>query len=150
MALAMVIPSVIFQGILMLMYVPSESMAPTLASGDCLIGSRIVSDLQRGEIVVFQSGDALMIKRVIGLPGETVRIAKNGALYIDEDLLDEPYVVHQREGQEQTFQVPAGCFLLLGDNRQHSYDARYWDDPYVPQNKIVAVAKYKLFGRSLK
>ena len=149
MVLAIVLPCVIFQGVLMLMYVPSDSMAPTMANGDCLIGCRLAPDPQRGDIVVFQA-EALMIKRVVGLPGEEVLISPNGEVYIDKVLLEEPYVVYQRKGQEQTFQIPDGCFLLLGDNRQHSYDARYWDDPYIPREKIIAVAKYKIGGGCLE
>lgn len=138
--LAMLIPTIIFQGVLMLIFVPSDSMAPTLISGDLLIGTRIYSSPGRGDIVVFEEEGTLMIKRVVGLPDETVHIAEDGSISIDGELLAEPYVVNQRTGQAQDFVVPEGAYLLLGDNREHSYDARYWDEPYVPASAIRAIA----------
>ena len=144
--LAMLIPTILLQGIWMLMYVPSESMSPTLEAGDVLIGSRVFSGLDRGDIVVFQSEDGLLIKRIIGMPGEEVTIEQSGEVYINGKHLPEPYVANQRSGQAQTFKVPEGEFLLLGDNRMHSYDARYWEDPYIPRSAIRAVALKKLFS----
>lgn len=144
--LAMLLPTILLQGILMLMVVPSESMAPTLNSGDVLIGSRIFSELERGDIVVFERENTLLIKRIVGLPGEEVRIAQDGTIFIDGKTLQEEYVSIQREGRAQTFQVPEDCYLLLGDNRGHSYDARYWENPYVPRSAIRAVAVKKLFS----
>lgn len=143
--MAMIVPTIIFQGILMLIYVPSDSMVPTLEHGDLLIGSRIFSSPDRGDIVVFEEDGTLLIKRVIGLPGETVHIAEDGSVSIDGEMLAEPYVVNQRKGQIQDFEVPEGKYLLLGDNREHSYDARYWDDPYVPLSAIRAIAWKKIF-----
>lgn len=144
--LAMLIPTILLQGIWMLMYVPSESMSPTLEAGDVLIGSRVFSGLDRGDIVVFQSEDGLLIKRIIGMPGEEVTIEQSGEVYINGKHLPEPYVANQRAGQAQTFEVPEGEYLLLGDNRMHSYDARYWEDPYIPRSSIQAVALKKLFS----
>ena len=135
-ALAMLIPTILFQGVFMLMYVPSESMSPTFNSGE----------LERGDIVVFEKDGSMLIKRIIGLPGEEVRIADDGTIFVDGKTLREEYVSFQREGQEQIFQVPEGCYLLLGDNRQHSYDARYWENPYIPASAIRSVAKRKLFS----
>ena len=146
--LAMLIPTILLQGIWMLMYVPSESMSPTLEAGDVMIGSRVFSGLDRGDIVVFQSEDGLLIKRIIGMPGEEVAIEQSGEVYINGKHLPEPYVANQRAGQAQTFKVPEGEFLLLGDNRMHSYDARYWEDPYIPRSAIRAVALKKLFSVS--
>ena len=145
-ALAMLIPTILFQGVFMLMYVPSESMSPTLNSGDVLLGSRVFSELERGDIVVFEKDGSMLIKRIIGLPGEEVRIADDGTIFVDGKTLREEYVSFQREGQEQIFQVPEGCYLLLGDNRQHSYDARYWENPYIPASAIRSVAKRKLIS----
>ena len=82
-ALAMLIPTILFQGVFMLMYVPSESMSPTLNSGDVLLGSRVFSELERGDIVVFEKDGSMLIKRIIGLPGEEVRIADDGTIFVD-------------------------------------------------------------------
>lgn len=146
--LAALIPSLLLQNVWMLMYVPSESMAPTLTAGDILLGTRLCDDYQRGDIVAFQA-DAMMMKRVIGLEGEEIHIAEDGRVFVNKTALDEPYVICQRRGQAQTFVVPKGCVLLLGDNRQHSYDARYWENPYICTDDILAIAQYKLFGGRL-
>jgi signal peptidase I, bacterial type len=146
--LAAVIPSIVFQMLLMFMYVPSDSMSPTFSSRDTLFGTRIFSSINRGEIVAFQAGDIVMIKRVIGLSGETVYINETGAVFVDGNPLDESYVKNQRSGKSQTFVVPDNCILLLGDNRANSFDARYWDNPYVSVEAVLAIAKYNtLSGR---
>lgn len=148
-ALAAVIPSVIFRCVLMLMYVPSESMFPAIEVGDVLIGVRDVDSLERGEIVAFQS-EQIMIKRIIGLSGETVNVDEFGAVYINGVLLEEPYVANPREGIPQEFQIPDDCVLLFGDNREASYDARFWENPYVETGAILSVARFNLFSGVLK
>ncbi len=119
--------------------VPSGSMQDTIQPGDRLFGLRFsyaFSDPQRGDIVVFRYpvDDALgtktnYIKRIIGLPGETVEI-RDGKIYIDgsEEPLDEPYLKEEWTVRNDgyTFEVPEGCYLMLGDNRNNSSDARYW------------------------
>ncbi|MDD2957386.1 MAG: signal peptidase I [Lachnospiraceae bacterium] len=119
--------------------VPSGSMENTIQPGDRLIGFRFsywFSDPKRGDIVVFRYpiDEALgkktnYIKRIIGLPGETIEI-KNSKIYIngsetplEEDYLKEKWTV-MNDGF--TFEVPEGCYLMLGDNRNDSSDARYW------------------------
>ena len=119
--------------------VPSGSMEDTIEPGDRLLGSRLnykFSDPERGDIVVFRYpvDDALgkktnYIKRVIGLPGETVEI-RDAKIYINgsEDPLDEPYLKEEWtvRNDGMTFQVPEDSYLMLGDNRNNSSDSRYW------------------------
>ncbi|MDO5344401.1 MAG: signal peptidase I [Lachnospiraceae bacterium] len=125
--------------------VPSGSMENTIHPGDRLLGFRFsywFSEPQRGDIVVFrypidearhQQDKSVkrtnFIKRIIGLPGETVEI-RNAKIYIngsetplEEDYLKEEWIV---KNDGFTFQVPEGCYLMLGDNRNDSSDARYW------------------------
>ena len=138
---AVIVPTVLLQTVWMLIFVPSSSMAPTLNAGDLLVGSRRFSEIARGDIAVFRSESekTLLIKRVIGLPGDEIRIANNGTVYVNGEALTEPYVQYQRQGREQTFEVPEGEYLMLGDNRAHSYDSRYWEDPFVPEDSFVAI-----------
>ena len=117
--------------------IPSGSMEDTIMTHDRLIGARFsywFSEPERGDIVIFHypvDEKKIYIKRVIGLPGETVRI-EDGEIYIDdaEEPLPEGYLKEKWEvlntGFE--FQVPEGCYLMLGDNRNWSEDARYWAD----------------------
>lgn len=145
---AVLVPIVIFEGFLMFMAVPSDSMYPTLQTGTLLVGVRHPKQISRGDILVFQPpGGVKLIKRLIGMPGDTVSIDRGGKVSVNGTALDEPYVQNQRSGQPQAFSVPDGCLLFLGDNRAHSFDARYWENPYVPLDRVLAKANLKIFPR---
>ena len=119
--------------------VPSGSMENTIQPGDRLFGLRLTylfTEPKRGDIVVFRYPvDASLgkktnyIKRIIGLPGETVEI-RDAKIYIDgsEEPLDEPYLkeewVEMNDGI--TFIIPEDSYVMLGDNRNNSSDSRYW------------------------
>lgn len=134
--------------------VPTESMESTIMTGDRLIGFRLAylfSSPQRGDVVIFHNPDnesELFVKRVIGLPGETVEIVK-GAVFItktdgttfklEEDYLNEP----PAENDYGPYYVPDECYFMLGDNRNHSGDSREWENKYVNESKIVAKAVFK-------
>ena len=79
----------------------------------------------------------MLVKRVIGLPGETVSI-KDGFVYINGDKLDEDYlpVSGITQSEKTSFEVPAGHIFAMGDNRTGSLDSRYWNDPYIPLNQL--------------
>ncbi len=128
-------------------YVPTGSMVPTIAEKSWIFSSRIYNEqsISRGDILVFESDelDIILIKRVIGLPGEQVDI-KEGKVYIDGVFLDEPYVVNASR-ETLSFTVPDGCYLFLGDNRASSNDARLWRNPYIPAEKITGKALFTIF-----
>ncbi len=115
--------------------VPSSSMETLISPGDRLFGNRLAykfSDPERFDVVIFKypvDEEENYIKRIIGLPGETVRI-ENAKIYINdsaeplkENYLPEEWVI-ENDGYE--FEVPDDCYLMLGDNRNVSADARYW------------------------
>ncbi|MCC6177925.1 MAG: signal peptidase I [Chloroflexi bacterium] len=95
---------------------------------------------QRGEIIVFQSpgqADKDFIKRVIGLPGESVRVV-DGTVFINGKPLDEPYLTHHATYDFDTKIVPPGSYFVLGDNRPNSSDSHLgW---FVPANNIIGKA----------
>ena len=117
--------------------IPTGSMENTIMSHSRVIGSRlsyIKDDPERGDIVIFRYPDnekIYYVKRVIGLPGETVEV-------IDDTPLDEPYLPEPMEGSYGPYEVPEGCYFMMGDNRNNSLDARFWDNKFVAKNKIVA------------
>ena len=149
--------------------IPSESMEDLLKEGDKLIGFRqayLIHAPERYDVVMFHypvDESRLYIKRIIGLPGELVSI-RDAKIYIDnsetpleEDYLPEEWYV-DCDGYE--FEVPKDCYLMLGDNRNISEDARFWAEialeegvasgeeeamaySYVERNKIVAQAMFK-------
>lgn len=130
----------VFQNIIVIGIIPSESMEPTYMSGSYFVGLRLVNknDIERGTPVIFHHGDALYVKRIVGLPGDVVAFC-DGAVLIDGAGLNEPYLHTSvlTDGPPDAFRVPNGCYLMLGDNRSVSYDARYWPDPYTPANDIM-------------
>lgn len=131
--------------------VPSASMETTIMTGDKLFGNRlsyINEDPQRGDIVIFKYPDnekELFIKRVIGLPGDTLEI-KEGKVYINgsSEALNEPYIHEIPWGDYGPITVPEDAYFMLGDNRNNSRDSRFWNQPFVFKNKILgkAVVRY--------
>ena len=131
--------------------VPTGSMENTIMPGDRFVGNRLAyikSGANRGDIVVFRYPDnekEIYVKRVIGLPGETV-VIDDGKIYIDgstepleEDYLKEEWTVATGP---YTFEVPEGCYFMMGDNRNDSWDARYWQNTYVAKEKILGKALF--------
>jgi signal peptidase I len=162
--------------------IPSESMQPTLKVGDFLLVDKQTfapagfldklllpkAKLQRGDLVVFHypvDGNVTLVKRVIGLPGDRIRLHL-GRVLINDAPLAEPYAMYtpskannyrdefpsQREFPEENVQtawwlrlrtivsdgeitVPPGNYFVLGDNRNDSEDSRYWG--FVPQDEII-------------
>lgn len=120
----------------------SGSMKDTLQIDSRLIASKlpyIFGEPQRGDIVVFRFPDdesEVFIKRLIGLPGETIEIV-DGYVYVDGVLLEEDYVKGEREGNYGPYEVPEGEYFMLGDNRLHSGDSREWDDKYVSMDQLI-------------
>lgn len=111
--------------------VPTGSMAPTVEAGDRVLAERIDGDeVRRGDVVVFLDplwGNMPMIKRVVGVGGETVRCCdRDGRLTIDGKPLEEPYLKQRGHASFSAFEatVPEGKLFLLGDHRGSSLDSR--------------------------
>lgn len=130
-------------------YIPSESMVPTLNVGDKLMVTRIhdTNDIKRGDIIVFYSQELseILIKRAIGLPGDHI-VIQNGVVNINGEDIKEDYVKNNEIiNRTLTFDVPENKFFFLGDNRNRSNDARRWINPYIDASDIQGKARIKFF-----
>ena len=134
--------------------IPSESMQNTVEVGDRIFGNRLAyrsDDPERYDIVIFRypdEPDKLLIKRVIGLPGDVIDI-RNGDVYVNgsETPLTDSFCLAEdvTDTGALTFPltVPDGCYFMLGDNRQNSKDSRYWNNPFVEREDILAKASVR-------
>jgi signal peptidase I len=134
-------------------YIPSGSMLPTLQIDDRLVIDKISYDFttpKRGDIVVFNPTPTLeqenyheaFIKRVIGLPGDKVKI-QNGRVFVNNIPLSENYLEAPPNYQWGPEIVPAKSYLVLGDNRNDSYDGHYWG--FVPRKNIIGKAVFRFW-----
>ena len=132
--------------------IPSPSMENTIMTGDRIFGNRlayVLGDRQRFDIVIFRYPDdesQLFIKRIIGLPGETVEII-DGKVYIDgsETPLDDSFTPETPTGNYGPYTVPENCYFMLGDNRNNSKDSRFWQNTFVERDAILGKAVLKYF-----
>lgn len=114
----MVLLIVLFKTVLLIGFVPSESMEPTLNKGSIILGSRIFKDLDVGDIVIFKRNGQLLVKRIAATEGQQV----------------------ERSGELIT--VPKDSFYMLGDNESCSYDSRYWEEPFIKYYEVKAKLFY--------
>ena len=134
--------------------VPSGSMENTVMTGDRLVANRlsyILKEPERFDIVVFKYPDdesKLYIKRIIGLPGETVEI-RNNEIYINgsDEPLDDSFVKGQMETPDAVYEVPEDSYFMMGDNRNNSSDSRYWNEKFVNEKKILGKAIFKYYPK---
>ena len=134
--------------------IPSESMEYTIMKGDQIFGNRLsyrFSDPERFDIIIFRYPDdpkQYFIKRIVGMPGELVTIA-NGKVYIDgsTEPLDDSFIAEPQNpeygGKVYTYEVPENSYFVMGDNRNHSRDSRYWNDHFVERDEILGKAVFR-------
>lgn len=127
--------------------VSGDCMQPHLYTGERVLANKLAYRLaapKRGDIVIFdypKDTRQVYVKRVIGLPGETVAM-QDGQILINGRLLPEPYKTFIAHGDMTAQAIPAGQYFVMGDNRDVSDDSRYWGD--LPRHDIIgrAVACY--------
>ena len=131
-------------------------MISTINEGDRIIASRLAyinDDPERYDVVIFKFPDnekQNFVKRIIGLPGETVEII-SGKVYItppngDPFILDDSFVTNcEPIGDFGPFVVPEGSYFMMGDNRNSSHDSRFWKNKFVSKDKIIGKVKFRYY-----
>lgn len=149
MATIMITGIVLLKVLMSMTVIQSNSMEPTLMTGDTVFFTKLAyvrHDVSRGDIIAFWSEEqsALFAKRVIGLPGDDISFM-DGYVCINGIFADESeYIVEDVETNcIKSFTVPEGCYFVLGDNRENSYDSRFFSNPYIKKENI----KGKYLGR---
>jgi signal peptidase I len=160
---ALVVALLIKAFLIQAFYIPSESMVPTLEVGDRVLVNKLsykLHDVNRGDLVVFERPEGEtnqdvkdLIKRVVGLPGEEIVIEDN-VVFVDGEELPEDYlpVGTVTEQGSRTCERASPCVVpddsvwVMGDNRQHSFDSRYFGP--IKENTIVGRAFLRIWPLS--
>lgn len=142
---------ILFQTVFMISLIPTGSMENTIEVNNIIFSTRYdvkEEDLERYDILTFvapDDSDITYIKRLIGLPGETIEV-KEGKVYADGVELDDSFIKEpQNQIGDGIYEVPEDCYFFMGDNRNNSKDSRFWDNPYVPAKDIQSRAKCIIF-----
>lgn len=136
--------------LLPMLHIYGSSMSPTLTNGDIVAAMRYGS-YERGDIVAFYYNEQILVKRIIGLPGEMVDIDADGNVSIDGEPLDEPYLTEKSLGEcdiELPYQVPEGRYFVMGDNRGVSSDSRSSQVGCIAEERIIGELIFTLWPLS--
>ena len=137
--LVLLVSLLFFKYILLYAFVPSHSMQPYIPCGSLGFANRlafVADNPEHGDVVVLNKNGILLVKRVIGVPGDTVELASN-SVYVNGQLLTEDYLYEMATYTDQAFIGQDACYFVLGDNRNNSEDSRLWDQPYISKSDIV-------------
>lgn len=124
-----------------------SSMSPTINAGEIVISLK-GSSFECGDVIGLYYGNKLLVKRVIAGPGQWVDIDKDGNVYVDKELLDEPYLADKAYGDvniKLPCQVPDGKYFVMGDHRSTSSDSRNVAVGYIADEQIVGKIVYRVW-----
>jgi signal peptidase I len=133
--------------VLPVLQIEGTSMEPTLHNGDIVLLVK-TTRFDRGDLCGFTWNNKLLIKRVIGIPGDWIEIDTDGTVYRNGEMLDEPYVQQKAFGEcdlEFPFQVPAGQYFVIGDMRESSIDSRNTLIGCIPKDQIVGKVFFRVW-----
>ena len=133
--------------ILPVLQIEGTSMEPTLYNGDIVLLMK-TTRFERGDLCGFTWNNKLLIKRVIGIPGDWIEIDTDGTVYLNGEKLDEPYVQQFAFGEcdlEFPFQVPQEQYFVIGDMRESSIDSRNTLIGCIPKDQIVGKVFFRVW-----
>lgn len=120
---------VLFHTVLFVGIVPSSSVEPTIPEGNIILGTRVVGSLGRGDIIVFRHEGETLVKRIVAVGGDTVSLNdQDGSFAVNQELATATRILI----------VPKDYFFVVGDNRQNSFDSRFWEEPFVGVKWVLA------------
>ena len=133
--------------ILPVLQIEGKSMEPTLVNGDIVLLTKTVN-FERGELCGFSWNNKLLIKRVIGIPGDWIEIDTDGTVYLNGEMLEEPYAEQLAIGEcdlDFPYQVPQESYFVLGDMRESSIDSRNTLIGCVEKDQIVGKVFFRIW-----
>ena len=133
--------------VLPVLQIEGTSMEPTLHNGDVVLLMK-TTRFNRGDLCGFTWNNKLLIKRVIGIPGDWIEIDTDGTIYLNGEKLDEPYVEQKAFGEcdlEFPFQVPQEQYFVVGDMRESSIDSRNTLIGCIPKDQIVGKVFFRVW-----
>ena len=128
-----------------------SSMTPTLTDGDIVLTFK-TTEFQQGDVVAFYYNNKILVKRVIAKAGEWVNITEDGDVYVNDQLLDEPYLQEKALGDcniEFPYQVPESRIFVMGDHRSVSIDSRNTAVGCVAEEQVVGKLVYRVWPLEL-
>lgn len=128
--------------------VDGNSMFPTLHHNDRLVVNKLVYILDKPDfqdvVILNYDKNTEFVKRVVAIGGDSVEI-KDSKLYINDDIIDEPYIANLKYSDFSKVIVPEEYYFVLGDNRNNSRDSRYSDVGFVQEEKIIGKVIFRIF-----
>lgn len=127
--------------------ISGSSMVPTFREGEIVVSFK-TKNLQTGDVIAFYHGNKILVKRVIAGAGQWVNIDLDGNVTVDGELLDEAYVEELSLGDndvEFPYQVPDGCWFVLGDRRSISMDSRNAEIGSISQDEVVGKILFRVW-----
>lgn len=142
-AIAVLIATLVFP----VLQISGTSMEPTLKNSEIVVLFK-TTNLKRGDLCGFSFSNKILIKRVIGMPGDVINIDGSGNVFVNEQMLKEPYITQKDYGEcdiEFPFTVPENEYFLLGDQRKTSIDSRSTVIGCIPKEQVIGKLFFKVW-----